>query len=225
MFAYIKTGWQLGSSHFLPMHYFQEDIVSSGFIEYDNTRTTYFSEIGGSRYFPSVMTSFAMDFQYNHSRKVVFVQKQVLPFRSGRYVVHMRSETRLAPKLRLELDGTLQHSRYFTGASTGQSSNISNGIREFDIKGSLRYKASSRLFFSLIDRLIGESQYKQSIYNFLDLRARYQHSKWKMDFELALNNLGNLTEYRSVLVSDNRVSVSNYTLRGRNIRLFLRFNL
>ncbi|WP_316837247.1 hypothetical protein [Pedobacter nutrimenti] len=62
-------------------------------------------------------------------------------------------------------------------------------------------------------------------YSFLDASIKYKLNVSKIDLELQATNIGNVSAYQEIVISDLTKQISNYTLPGRQILFKINFIL
>jgi len=148
----------------------------------------------------------------------------IVPIRSMSYLFQPSLEAKLFKSYNISYSGMLNWNR---SRQQGQGNLIQNktttmmhniGFPTSPFKnGFMRVNVRNLATF--------QTNMKNASYTFIDFFTRYKVNKWKMDVELEVNNLANIKNYRTYLMSANMISQNEFELRGRTILLRTVFNL
>ena len=197
---------------------FQQLVV----LPYPNSTDAWTADGTVSKYSFALRTTFSGEVKWQDNRSVQVQNGAFLPFNTTIGTLSGSEATKLSDQLNFNyhITGTQTNTHTSAEASTSQVDQLLQQAEiDYIPSALLQFKLSGEHYFT---RSQGNPDLK---YFFADASIKYRIKKWKVDLQLAANNLLNVKTYKALYLSANTLTASSYTLPGRIILLKLMFNL
>lgn len=181
-----------------------------------NQRWSLSSEI--SKYLLLLKTNLKIAPQYTQSYSHTLLNENAYEATFHQYDLNHEIEFPTLKKLRI---------LWYGGQRWTQSANASQNLFKSETNLSISFPITSTLFIKGDYNLIHYKRQTMNAqnYQFIDLLARFTPKKSKLNFELSIQNLGNIQQYSQIFEDPFKISESHYQLRGRMIMAYVKFNI
>lgn len=204
-----------------------DDISQTVLIPFDNDVSSFGASAGISKYIFALGATTGLKGSWSTSRSNQLLNGESLPYHNETWAVSPSIEARLWRKISTNYEGTGSWTVSRSAKEGGVASALNRQFQRFDQQLSLSYSPTRYWFLRLSSRhqFVKQPGMEDLSYYFLDAKARYTLTKYRMDFDLDLSNLANVRSYETFSLTANQFSHSNYQLRGRMAILKVSFNL
>ncbi|MNI56908.1 hypothetical protein D3C73_1119370 [compost metagenome] len=190
----------------------------------DNLQERWSSQIGFDKYIFPLASTLKLKASISHFKYNQLLNNALVPIRSMSYLFQPSIEAKVFKSYNISYSGLFNWSR---SKQQGLDNTIQNKTTTMMHNIGFPTSPFKNGFMRLNLRNLAtfQTNMKNASYTFIDFFTRYKVNKWKMDFELEMNNLANIKNYRTYLMTANMISQNEFELRGRTILLRTVFNL
>lgn len=226
LFGYVSLHVDRGTTNMMLSTFYLDDLEQSQLVSHKNAHTSITVEGGTSKYLFALNSNVALDFTWRQTRLNRFVQEEITPFYNELYSLNGKIETKITPKINVE--GQISVNWYVAReAELEKLGNQGQRIRRLNQMLAVNYSPSNVFFIKISGKYMNDIQTKNlpQDYMFLDAQVRYRYDRWRMDFEIDLDNITNMKTYTRFQVTSNQFIADNYSLRGFMTTFRVRFNI
>ncbi|WP_419801150.1 hypothetical protein [Mucilaginibacter sp.] len=186
---------------------------------YDNVSKSINGQANISKYIFDLNTSVSGGFGIQFGQNNQVLNRVVFPFLSFTNTYNVSVTGSIGKKFRYDYDFRLSTSKNRPKQTTATINTATATLMRNKL--GLEYNISDFVYL----KATGTNELNQNNtglnanYNFVDFSARYRLVKLKTDLQLEMNNLGNIKNYQTVVLSSNTQYNYQYPLRGRMILL------
>jgi len=224
LFANAGISYSRSLSNTILSSIIKNNITENVLVNLDNIQERWSSQIGFDKYIFPLASTLKLKGSISYFKYDQLLNNAIVPIRSMSYLFQPSLEAKLFKSYNISYSGMLNWNRsrqqgqgnFIQNKTTTMMHNIGFPTSPFK-NGFMRVNVRNLATF--------QTNMKNASYTFIDFFTRYKVNKWKMDVELEVNNLANIKNYRTYLMSANMISQNEFELRGRTILLRTVFNL
>lgn len=186
---------------------------------YDNVSKSIDGQANISKYIFDLNTSVSGAFGIQFSQNNQVLNRVVFPFLSLTNTYSAGATGSIGKKFRYDYDFRLSTSKNKPKETTATINTATATLMRNKL--ALEYNVSDFVYLKATgtNELNRNNTGLNANYNFIDFSARYRLVKLKTDLQLEMNNLTNIKNYQTVILSSNTQYNYQYPLRGRLILL------
>ncbi len=224
LFANAGISYTRSLSNTMLSSVIKNNITENILVNMDNLQDRWSSQIGFDKYIFPLASTLKLKGSISYFKYNQLLNNALVPTRSMSYLFQPSIEAKVFKSYNISYSGLFNWSRSkqqgldnaIQNKTTTMMHNISFPASPFK-NGFMRLNLRNLSTF--------QTNMKNASYTFIDFFTRYKINKWKMDIELEMNNLANIKNYRTYLMTANMISQNEFELRGRTILLRTVFNL
>jgi len=224
LFAHAGISYSRSLSNTILSSVIKNNITENILVNMDNLQERWSSQIGFDKYIFPLASTLKLKGSISYFKYNQLLNNALVPIRSISYQFQPSIETKVFQSYHISYSGLFNWSwskqqglgNVIQNKTTTMMHNIGFPASPFQ-NGFMRVNIRNLATF--------QTDMKNASYTFIDFFARYKVNKWKMDFELEMNNLANIKNYRTYMMTANMISQHEFELRGRTVLLRTVFNL
>jgi len=224
LFAHAGISYSRSLSNTILSSVIKNNITENILVNMDNLQERWSSQIGFDKYIFPLASTLKLKGSISYFKYNQLLNNALVPIRSISYQFQPSIEAKVFQSYHISYSGLFNWSwskqqglgNVIQNKTTTMMHNIGFPVNPFQ-NGFMRVNIRNLATF--------QTDMKNASYTFIDFFARYKVNKWKMDFELEMNNLANIKNYRTYMMTANMIAQSEFELRGRTILLRTVFNL
>ncbi|WP_367329935.1 hypothetical protein [Sphingobacterium multivorum] len=224
LFANAGISYTRSLSNTMLSSVIKNNITENILVNMDNLQDRWSSQIGFDKYIFPLASTLKLKGSISYFKYNQLLNNALVPTRSMSYLFQPSIEAKVFKSYNISYSGLFNWSR---SKQQGLDNAIQN--KTTTMMHNIGFPASpfKNGFMRLNLRNLStfQTNMKNASYTFIDFFTRYKINKWKMDIELEMNNLANIKNYRTYLMTANMISQNEFELRGRTILLRTVFNL
>jgi hypothetical protein len=224
LFANAGISYSRSLSNTILSSVIKNNITENILVNMDNLQERWSSQIGFDKYIFPLASTLKLKGSISHFKYNQLLNNALVPIRSMSYLFQPSIEAKVFKSYNISYSGLFNWSR---SKQQGLDNTIQNKTTTMMHNIGFPTSPFKNGFMRLNLRNLAtfQTNMKNASYTFIDFFTRYKVNKWKMDFELEMNNLANIKNYRTYLMTANMISQNEFELRGRTILLRTVFNL
>ncbi len=224
LFANAGISYSKSFSNTILSSVIKNNITENILVNMDNLQERWTSQIGFDKYIFTLASTLKLKGSISYFKYNQLLNNALVPIRSMSYQFQPSIEAKVFKSYNISYSGLFNWSwskqqgldNLIQNKTTTMMHNIGFPASPFK-NGFVRLNLRNLATF--------QTNMKNASYTFIDFFTRYKVNKWKMDVELEMNNLANIKNYRTYLMTANMISQHEFELRGRTILLRTVFNL
>ncbi|MDR6737431.1 hypothetical protein [Sphingobacterium sp. 2149] len=224
LFAHAGISYSRSLSNTILSSVIKKNITENILVNMDNLQERWSSQIGFDKYIFPLASTLKLKGSISYFKYNQLLNNALVPIRSISYQFQPSIEAKVFQSYHISYSGLFNWSwskqqglgNVIQNKTTTMMHNIGFPANPFQ-NGFMRVNIRNLATF--------QTDMKNASYTFIDFFARYKVNKWKMDFELEMNNLANIKNYRTYMMTANMISQHEFELRGRTVLLRTIFNL
>jgi hypothetical protein len=193
-------------------------------LPYENDQRMLSANADISKYLSVLKATVSFKTSFNRSHYNQFINSEQLPFNNDAFACKTSIDSRIFRMVSFNYNA----SGIWTGSrQRNKAGAVVNKVKQFDQHVTFGYSPYKNLFLKLKGRHFYNLQatMANTSYLFLDANLRYKLIRWRMDLELDITNLANVSNFETFHLNANMFSSNSYQIRGRMAMLRATFNL